>query len=70
VALAAPGMEAGEARQTLRNLVELITTEPRVEDRGLDPVVDGRLVQILDIANTRRTVGSGGCYVSWLRGQG
>lgn len=52
-ALNAPELEAGEARLALRNLVELITAEPRAEGRGLDLVVHGRLAQILHIANDR-----------------
>ena len=56
-ALKSPGMEAGEARQALRNLVELITAEPRTEGRGLDLVVHGRLAQILHMANNRPDLG-------------
>ena len=52
-ALNAPELEAGEARLALRNLIELITAEPRAEGRGLDLVVHGRLAQILHIANGR-----------------
>lgn len=46
-------MAAGEARPALRNLIELITAEPRVEGRGLDLLVHGHLAQILHIANDR-----------------
>lgn len=55
-ALNAPEMEAGEARLALRNLIELITAEPRAEGRGLDLLVHGRLAQILHIANGRPDV--------------
>jgi hypothetical protein len=37
----------------LRNLIELITAEPRAEGRGLDLLVHGRLTQILHIADDR-----------------
>ncbi|MBI0475267.1 hypothetical protein D9601_07875 [Sphingomonas sp. MA1305] len=46
-------MEAGDARQAIRNLIELITAEPRREGRGLDLIVHGRLAQILHVANGR-----------------
>ncbi len=59
-ALNAPAMQAGEARLALRNLIELITAEPRAEGRGLDLVVHGRLAQILHIANDRPDVSQGG----------
>ncbi|MBN2973292.1 hypothetical protein JW805_14830 [Roseomonas aeriglobus] len=48
-----PEMAAGEARPALRNLIELIAAEPRVEGRGLDLLVHGHLAQILHIANDR-----------------
>lgn len=56
----APEIEAGEARQELRNLVELITAEPQAEGCGLDLVVHGRLALILHIANNRPDLRQGG----------
>ena len=58
--LNSPELEAGDARQALRNLVELITAEPRAEGRGLDLVVHDRLAQILHIANDRPDISQGG----------
>ena len=58
-ALNRPDMEAGEARLALRNLIELITAEPRAERRGLDLLVHGRLAQILHIANHRPDLSQG-----------
>lgn len=59
-ALGSPGLEGGEARQALRNLVELITVEPRADGRGVDLIVHGRLAQILHIANDRPDLSLGG----------
>ena len=59
-ALNAPELEAGEARLALRNLIELITAEPRAEGRGLDLLVHGRLAQILHIANDRPELSQSG----------
>ena len=59
-ALNAPELEAGEARLALRNLIELITAEPRAEGRGVDLLVHGRLAQILHIANDRPDLSQGG----------
>ena len=69
-ALNAPMMEAGEARLALRNLIELITAEPRKEGRGLDLVVHGRLAQILQIANDRPDVSQSGCMFGLVAGIG
>lgn len=69
-ALAAPGMEPGEARQALRNLVELIAAEPRGVGRGVNLVVHGRLAQILHIANDRPDLGSGGRMSDVVAGAG
>ena len=69
-ALNASEMVAGEARQALRNLVQLITAEPRKEGRGVDLVVHGRLAQILQIANNRPDVGPDGCMFYVVAGTG
>ncbi|MGR6327431.1 hypothetical protein ACU5AX_00010 [Sphingomonas sp. XXL09] len=59
-ALTETDMEAGDARQAIRNLIELITAEPRREGGGLDLIVHGRLAQILHIANGRPGISQGG----------
>ena len=59
-ALNAPELEVGEALLALRNLVELITAEPRAEGRGVDLVVHGRLAQVLRIANNNPDLREGG----------
>ena len=56
-ALNGSGMKAGDARRALRSLVELVTAEPRSGGRGLALVVQGRLAQILHIANDRLDAG-------------
>lgn len=67
-ALNRPDMEAGEARLALRNLIELITAEPRAEGRGLDLLVHGRLAQILHIANDRPDFSQGGRMIGVIAG--
>ncbi|WP_066709378.1 recombinase family protein, partial [Sphingomonas adhaesiva] len=59
-ALNAPALQAGEARIALRNLIETITAVPRVEGRGVDLLVHGRLAQILHIANGQPDLSSDG----------
>ncbi len=69
--LGAEELEASEARLALRNLIELITAEPRAEGRGLDLVVHGRLAQILQIANNRPELDArDGCMFNLVAGTG
>ncbi len=70
VLLDMPSLQGGEARQALRNLVELITAEPKADGRGLDLVVHGRLAQMLHIANNRPDVGPDGCMFYVVAGTG
>ena len=67
-ALNRPDTEAGEARLALRNLIELITAEPRAEGRGVDLLVHGRLAQILHIANDRPDLSQGGRMSNMVAG--
>ena len=66
--LNSPELEAGEARLALRNLIELITAEPRGHGRGLDLLVHGRLAQILHIANDRPDVSQDGRLLNLVAG--
>jgi site-specific DNA recombinase len=69
-ALNSPALGSGEARQALRNLIELITAEPPEEGRGLELTVHGRLAQILQIAENRPDVSQDGCMFGLVAGTG